>query len=224
MKRTTSHLQHDLTEHLLALDFQAFQNAITELLTRMGYRGVVPSGRTTWVGRNADGGYDLMAEHPMPGGSRRVIVQVKQFRPEQRIFRRTIDELRGVALRTGAAEAILITTSSFSGSVNVQRYVSAVVAPVRLIDGAELAQLMTEHSVGVRHAKPRTGQTAPTSAHRGTVSETVSARHFAEGEEPSNTPSHDQQNTVCLVQLRIVTCSRKSTRGNTKKTALPRRS
>jgi len=142
-------LRNRLRRRLLALNYHAFAQCLCLLLERVGYEDVRVSGRVNWKGRNCEGGYDIEAYLPAGVGRRKVIVQIKQF-DTLPVYQRSIDELRGTCLRAEAAEALLITTSTFSpvvlrraGAVGVQ------VAPVRLVDGAELLDLLILHRVGV---------------------------------------------------------------------------
>lgn len=153
-------IQDQLRRRLLALDFHAFARCLCLLLTRLGYQEVRLAGRTQWKGRNRSGGYDIEAALPAGVGRRRIIVQVKQF-DTLPIFQRSVDELRGACLRAGAAEALLITASTFSPVV-LRNAASAgtQVAPVRLLAGGELLDLLVRHRVGVREergpaARPR---------------------------------------------------------------------
>lgn len=143
-------LRNELKERLLCLNFHAFAECIRHLLERMGYEDVRLSGRRDWRGRNAGGGYDLEAFLPCGIGRRRVIVQVKQY-DSQLIFQRSLDELRGATLRSGASEALLITTGRFAPSVGVLSGAWSLpsVAPVRLLDGEALFDLMATHLIGV---------------------------------------------------------------------------
>ncbi len=141
-----------LRERLLSLGYHAFLHCMADLLTALGYEDVQLSGRTNWKGRNAHGGYDLMALLPSPPGRRRVIAQVKQYPPERLLFQRSIDELRGACLRTGASEAMLITTSGFSPTLRPPLLASTPLAPVRLIDGEGLIGLLIRHGIGVKEA------------------------------------------------------------------------
>ncbi len=143
-------IQDQLRRRLLALDFHAFARCLCLLLTRLGYQEVRLAGRTQWKGRNRSGGYDIEAALPAGVGRRRIIVQAKQF-DTLPIFQRSVDELRGVCLRAGAAEALLITASTFSPVV-LRNAASAgtQVAPVRLLAGGELLDLLVRHRVGVR--------------------------------------------------------------------------
>jgi hypothetical protein len=157
MPRTTKHhacnhsdtLEAALLEEILSLTPTACVSFLATLVGRMGYEASVPTaeGRPS-IGRTTPS-IDLRAERPVPGGLRSAVVRLKRYHPGEPVFRRHVDELRGVALRSGAAEAVLITTSAFPPSVTSAGYPSAPLVPVRLIDGAELARLCATHRVGV---------------------------------------------------------------------------
>jgi hypothetical protein len=149
-------LRADLRRRLLSLNFHAFCQCLCLLLTELGYEEARSAGRTDWKGRNRGGGFDIQAW--LPGGltRRKVVAVAKQF-DSLVIYQRMIDELRGAALRTGASEAILITTSTFSPVALLGQAGQAsetgnapTVAPVRLIDGDELLDLLLAHGIGVR--------------------------------------------------------------------------
>ena len=149
-----------LRRRLLALDYPAFARCVCRLLEAEGYEDVRLAGRREWKGYNrpGGGGYDL--EALLPGGLAprravaqiKVIAQIKQF-DGLNVHQRSVDELRGACLRSGAAEALLVTTSGFSEVV--RRSAAALdpagmpVAPVRLIDGQELLGLLIRHRLGV---------------------------------------------------------------------------
>lgn len=143
-----------LRRRLLALDYPAFARCVCVLLESLGYEEARPAGRQEWKGYNrpGGGGYDL--ETFLPGGlaPRRVVAQIKQY-DALAVHQRSVDELRGACLRAGAAEALLVTTSTFSEVVRRQALapdpLGALVAPVRLIDGEELLCLMIRHRIGV---------------------------------------------------------------------------
>lgn len=219
MKYICDHdLRRDLLDRLLCLNFHAFLRAITLLLDRMGYENIMLSGRTGWVGRNADGGYDLLAELPVPGGARRVVIQVKQYSADRPIFRRTVDELRGVCLRAGASEAILITTSTFSETLDAKRLSSAPLVPVRLIGGSQLADLMALHRVGIWEEAPASVNVP---ARRG-----MDVTFFDDLEASYNgvaRPGAQDQVSFSFSLTITPRCRRVSTPG-TKKAALPQRS
>lgn len=142
-------LRDRLHRRLLALNYHAFARCLCLLLEKVGYEDVRVSGRVNWKGRNCEGGYDIEAYLRAGVGRRKVIVQIKQF-DTLPVYQRSVDELRGTCLRAGATEALLITTSTFSPVVLRRAGTAGVqVAPVRLVDGAELLDLLVLHRVGV---------------------------------------------------------------------------
>ena len=154
---TPGTIADQLRRRLLALDYPAFARCACKLLEALGYEDARPAGRRAWKGYNCPGGggYDL--EAALPGGlaSRRVVAQIKQF-DTLAVRQKSVDEMRGACLRAGAAEALLVTTSAFSKVVRKQAAApdraSALVAPVRLIDGQELLGLLIRHRLGVRES------------------------------------------------------------------------
>jgi len=140
----------ELRSRLLTLPFAGFARCLADLMTATGYQDVNMAGRTQWKGRNQGGGYDLEGSWETALSRRKVVVQVKQFGPHQRVYQRTIDELRGVALRAGAQEAVLLTTGPLSGIVREQGSSSL---PVRCVEGGELLDLLTHFRVGVTESK-----------------------------------------------------------------------
>jgi hypothetical protein len=138
----------DLQDALLSLPFEAFAMLLAQLLEALGYRDVQPAGRNDWKGRNRDGGVDLFASLPGGVASRRVVVQLKQFGRGQKLYQKHIDELRGVALRHRASEAVLVSCGPLSPSVHLHELDSLPV-PVRLIDGERLHSLLFLHRLGI---------------------------------------------------------------------------
>lgn len=114
-----------------------FESICAELLEAMGYADVRVSGGT------GDGGVDVLASHCDRWGHRtRVAVQAKRW--ARSIGRRTVDEMIGVLVRGRLGQAILMTTSDFSKAA---REAAAAEPRLRLVDGAQLVELMAEHSV-----------------------------------------------------------------------------
>src|ERR1700682_2633083 len=112
-------LRRELIEELLSLNFHAYLQTIALLLSRMGYEDVRLAARTGFVGRNRDGGVDIRALRSVHDGRRPVGIQVKQYDPKRLVYRRTLNELRGVVLSEHAAEGVLLTTGGFSQSVSL---------------------------------------------------------------------------------------------------------
>ena len=140
--------QMALRQRLLTLPFDAFASLVARLLPALGYENVRLAGRHNYRGRNGRdgaGGFDLLATK----GGRKVLVQLKQFEEVRSLYQRSIDELRGVALRSGAAEALLLTTGGFSPTVDREALRRSPIASVVTIDGDELVELLHRHRVGV---------------------------------------------------------------------------
>jgi restriction endonuclease Mrr len=144
LSQTTSPSE-TLLERLRQLPFDAFTQVIVMLLDKLGYQDVQPAGRTDWKGRNRAGGVDLTATYISAAGKRSIAFQLKQFHPTQRLFQRAVDELRGVCLRQGAAEGMLITTSGYSPTITGTH---GTVAPLYLMGGEELALLLRQYQIG----------------------------------------------------------------------------
>ena len=156
---TPGTIADQLRQRLLALDYPSFARCACKLLEALGYEEARLARRKMWKGYNrpGGGGYDL--EAVLPGGlmPRRVLIQLKQYDAPS-IRQRNVDELRGACLRMGGAEALLITTSSFSrvvkasqasGSQGVAEPENPQLVPVRLIDGQELLGLLIRCRLGV---------------------------------------------------------------------------
>lgn len=144
-------LPQTISQRLLELPFDAFAALIARLLPALGYRNVQIAGRRDFRGRNGrDGtsGYDLTATREGRGA----LIQLKQFGVDRRVYQRTINELLGATLRSGAAEALLITTGCISPSVDRDSHRLAPIAPVLTLSGAELIERLIRHHIGVTRA------------------------------------------------------------------------
>ena len=144
----STYTSNKLRKRLLELPFDAYLRLLSMLLGQLGYRDILLAGRTDWKGRNKGGGFDLTAT--LSGGlyPHQVVIQAKQFDASSRVFQRQADELRGAAIRVGAAEALLITSGPISGSIDLEG-LSFPLAPVRLIDGDQLLELLIQHRIGI---------------------------------------------------------------------------
>jgi restriction system protein len=140
-------LKKQLRERLLEISYPAFERCIQRLLTAMGYTNVLVA-RSHFRGRNCQGGWDLEATTRTGVTTARVIAQIKQYKVP--VQKRYVDELRGTMLRAGARQGLLITTSSFSPTAR-QAAAAGHVAPIRLVDGEELLNLLIRHGIGVQY-------------------------------------------------------------------------
>ena len=129
-----------LRETLLAMHPYAFEHLVRDLLTEMGYEDATVTKQT------GDKGIDVVANVQVGITNVREVVQVK--RVQGNLSRRVLDELRGVLPFHGAIRGTVITTGGFSkGCTDVATYPGA--APLTLIDGDRLIDLLIQHSVGV---------------------------------------------------------------------------
>lgn len=139
-------LRDQLKEQIHSLSFHAYEVLIQELLTKLGYAQARLLERTQWRQCTRHGGMDMEAYAKTGITAERIILQIKQYhRP---VSRRFIDELRGVVMRTGAGQGVIITTSMFS-KVAKQVAFEEKTAPIRLVDGDELTGLLLQFGVGV---------------------------------------------------------------------------
>jgi len=146
-------VRHELHQVLLLLPAPAFEHLIACLLSDLGYfevkvlRGGAGNHRTSRKGRTTHGGMDLRAFSQTDLSTALTAVQVKQYR--RPVSRHFVDGLRGAMLRTQAREGLLITTSTFS-PVAKKAAAADHIAPIRLLDGKELLDLLFLHQLGVR--------------------------------------------------------------------------
>jgi restriction system protein len=136
-------LADDLLEGIkgiMGISPYGFERLVVDLLVKMGY------GKGEAVGGSGDGGIDGVINQD-PLGLEKVF-QAKRWanqvgEPEIRNFSGSLDA-------RGASKGVFITTCNFSGTARqTAETISAGSKFIRLIDGEELARLMTEHGVGV---------------------------------------------------------------------------
>ena len=141
LKKQEEEVRADLRRHLLEMDPFAFERLLKELLEAMGYQKVEvtkPSG---------DGGVDVTGEIELGITSVHEVVQAKRHR--KTVPRKDMDALRGVLPLHEALRGTLITTSRFSAGT-IKAAVAPGAAPITLIDGDRLIELMIQHELGVR--------------------------------------------------------------------------
>jgi restriction system protein len=125
---------------LLQMDPLAFEGLICELLERLGYHDVQLTQHTH------DMGVDIVAHIELGITSVREVVQVK--RHQRSIHRPTLDALRGSLHRFEAVRGTLITTSDFSKGTREAAFERGA-APITLINGDKLIELLMQHELGV---------------------------------------------------------------------------
>ena len=134
-------VRDSLREWLHDMDPFAFEHLIKLLLEEMDYQNV----NVTQQAR--DGGVDVIGDIELGISSVREVVQVKRQRAN--IPRRILDQLRGSLHRFHAVRGTIVTTSGFARGVKKAANESGV-APITLVDGNKLVDLLIEHDIGVR--------------------------------------------------------------------------
>ncbi len=134
-------VRESLSELLLEMDPYAFEHLVKRLLEEMDYQGVEVTARSN------DGGVDVVAEIELGITAVREVVQVKRHR--RPIQRKDLDALRGSLYRFNAVRGTIVTTARFAKGTQEAAFATGA-APITLIDGEKLIDLLIEHGIGVR--------------------------------------------------------------------------
>ena len=133
-------VRQDLHEHLLQMDPTAFEHLVARVLEAMDYEDIEV------IGQSGDGGVDVVAEIELGVTSVREVVQVK--RHKRTIQRKDLDALRGSLYRFNAVRGTIVTTSGFARGTKEAAFARGA-APITLIDGERLIDLLIKHDIGV---------------------------------------------------------------------------
>lgn len=139
-KDLTQQAREQLGEHLAAMDPFKFEELVKFLLEEMGYADVVTTSPTN------DRGVDVVANIELGISFVREVIQVKRHRGN--INRTILDQLRGSLHRFSAVRGTIITTGGFSRGTMSAAFERGA-APITLIDGEKLIDLLVAHEVGV---------------------------------------------------------------------------
>ena len=140
MKRTDD-VRGLLLGYILQMKPAAFEQLVARVLEAMDYQNVEV------IGQSGDGGVDVVADIELGVTSVREVVQGKRHR--QTIQRKDLDALRGSLHRFDAVRGTIVTTSSFSRGTRDAAFEQGA-APITLIDGPRLLDLLVSHEIGVR--------------------------------------------------------------------------
>jgi len=139
IRNKNQEVKKQLLEALFAMHPSKFEELIGEVLRNLGFENVQITGKT------GDGGIDVIGELIVAGVIRNNIsVQVKRWR--NNIQRASISELRG-SLRPHQS-GLFITTSEFSKQ-SVEEANDPYKAPISLMGGKELVDLLCEFGIGI---------------------------------------------------------------------------
>lgn len=143
---SSSGLHKALAKRLSALPFLALALLVVRLVREHGYTDVRLLGRRHNRGRRYAGGADLSASTASKFGSVRMLIQIKRVATP--VAQRSIDEFRGVLLRRGIPEGLIVTTSAFAKPA-LRAAHAYPGRPVRLLDGGTLVQMLIDARLGI---------------------------------------------------------------------------
>jgi restriction system protein len=137
----------EIRERIGAMPPAAFEQLVVDLLLSMGYGGPQEDSGLV-VGKGGDEGIDgLIKEDRL--GLETIYVQAKRW--QGGVGRPEIQRFAGALQGQRARKGVFITTSSFTREAQV--YAAAIQTTIVLVDGAQLAELMIDHGVGVTSVK-----------------------------------------------------------------------
>jgi restriction system protein len=137
----------EIRERIAAMPPAAFEQLVVDLLLSMGYGGPQEDSGLV-VGKGGDEGIDgLIKEDRL--GLETIYVQAKRW--QGGVGRPEIQRFAGALQGQRARKGVFITTSSFTREA--QLYAAAIQTTIVLVDGAQLAELMIDHGVGVTPVK-----------------------------------------------------------------------
>lgn len=134
-----------LLEQLRASDPSFFEQAVVDLLLKMGYGGAEKRGSA--IGQSGDGGVDGVIDEDVLGLDR-IYIQAKRYGDGNNIPAAPIQAFVGALHGKAASKGVFITTSRFTSAA--QEYARNLPTQVRLIDGERLVALMMKYEVGVQ--------------------------------------------------------------------------
>lgn len=140
VRRQEGAVRATLRESLRDMDPLAFEHLIKRLLEEMDYQKVEVTARS------GDGGVDVIGDIELGITSVREVVQAKRHR--YTIQRKDLDALRGSLYRFRAVRGTIVTTSRFAKGTQEAAFATGA-APITLIDGDKLIDLLIEHGIGV---------------------------------------------------------------------------
>lgn len=129
-----------LADYLAGMDPFKFEALVKFLLEEMGYTDAETTSPVN------DKGVDVVANIELGISSVREVVQVKRHKGN--IDRTVLDQLRGSLHRFNAVRGTIITTGGFSKGTMDAAFERGT-APITLIDGDKLLDLLIDHEIGV---------------------------------------------------------------------------
>ena len=145
LARINADVSDQLMARILAQEPVFFEQAVLDLLIKMGYGGA--DGTATRTQLSNDGGIDGIIDQDALGLSR-IYVQAKRYARDNPVGREAIQAFVGALAGNQANQGVFITTSRFARTAI--DYAGAIATRVILIDGERLTRLMIRYGVGVQ--------------------------------------------------------------------------
>ena len=145
IERVKAEVGAELVQRLRESDPAFFEQAVVDLLLKMGYGGAEQRGRR--IGGSGDGGVDGVIDQDALGLDR-IYVQAKRYADGNNVGRETIQAFVGALHGVGASRGVFITTSTFTSGA--RQYAENVPSRIILIDAPRLLTLMIKYRVGVQ--------------------------------------------------------------------------
>lgn len=137
----------ELRDRVAAMPPAAFEQLVVDLLLAMGYGGPQPNAGLV-VGGGGDRGIDgVIREDRL--GLETIYVQAKRWQGV--VGRPAIHQFAGALQGQRARKGVFITSSTFTKEA--LDYAASIQTVIVLIDGAQLAELMIDHGIGVTSVK-----------------------------------------------------------------------
>lgn len=137
----------DLRERIAGMPPASFEQLVVDLLTAMGYGGPQDNAGIV-VGRGGDEGIDGVIKEDRLG-LETIYVQAKRWQGS--VGRPDIQRFAGALQGQRARKGVFITSSSFTAEAKA--YAISIQTTIVLVDGAQLADYMIDHDVGVTTSK-----------------------------------------------------------------------
>lgn len=143
--RVEASVGNELLDRLRNSHPDFFEQAVVDLLLKMGYGGAAQRGRR--IGGSHDEGVDGLINQDALGLDQ-VYIQAKRYKEGNNVGREPIQAFVGALHGFSASRGVFLTTSAFTpGAVD---YAQKVSSRIVLIDGAKLVDLMIAYRVGVQ--------------------------------------------------------------------------
>lgn len=143
VKRYNQQQKELLREQISVMNPYKFEHLVAQLLEAMGYEQVEVTKAS------GDKGVDVIGKVQVGITTITEVVQVKRM--QNTITRPLIDQLRGALPYHKAIRGTLITTGKFASSC-AEAALFPGAAPITLIDGERLLEMLIENNVGIRRS------------------------------------------------------------------------